>query len=82
MTEEERKQCLDVLSDSAKIANKYGPKIIEDSDALYSENTGRRNNPKESAWCANLSLKALAACGYVKVDGDSVEILVRPNRFL
>ena len=52
--------------------------IIEDSDALYSENTGRRNNPKESAWCANLSLKALAACGYVKVDGDSVEILVRP----
>jgi len=52
--------------------------IIEDSDALYSENTGRRSNPKESAWCANLSLKALAACGYVKVDGDSVEILVRP----
>lgn len=52
--------------------------IIEDSDALYSENTGRRSNPKESAWCANLSLKALAACGYVKVDGDAVEILVRP----
>jgi hypothetical protein len=36
MTEEERKQCLDVLSDSAKIANKYGPKIIEDSDGLGS----------------------------------------------
>lgn len=52
--------------------------IIEDSDALYSEHTGRRSNTKESAWCANLSLKALAACGYVKVDGDSVEILVRP----
>ena len=52
--------------------------IIEDSDALYSENTGRRSNTKEAAWCANLSLKALAACGYVKVDGDSVEILVRP----
>ena len=52
--------------------------IIEDSDALYSENTGRRSNPKESAWCANLSLNALAACGYVEVDGDAVEILVRP----
>lgn len=52
--------------------------IIEDSDALYSEHTGRRSNPKESAWCANLSLKAMAACGYVKVDGDAVEILVRP----
>ena len=52
--------------------------IIEDSDALYSEHTGRRSNTKEAAWCANLSLKALAACGYVKVDGDKVEILVRP----
>jgi hypothetical protein len=36
MTEEERKQCLDVLSDAAKIANKYGPKIIEDADGLGS----------------------------------------------
>jgi hypothetical protein len=32
MTEEERKQCLDVLSESAKIANKVGPQIIEDAD--------------------------------------------------
>jgi hypothetical protein len=28
MTEEERKQCLDVLSDAAKIANKIGPQIV------------------------------------------------------
>ena len=52
--------------------------IIEDSDKLYSEATGRRSNTKEAAWCANLSLKALAACGYVTVDGDAIEILVRP----
>lgn len=52
--------------------------IVEDSDALYSEATGRRSNTKEATWCANLSLKALAACGYVTVDGDAIEILVRP----
>ena len=28
MTEEERKHCLDVLSDAAKIANKVGPQIV------------------------------------------------------
>jgi outer membrane biosynthesis protein TonB len=52
--------------------------IVEASDTLYSEATGRRSNPKEATWCANLSLKALAACGYVTVDGDAIEILVRP----
>jgi hypothetical protein len=29
MTEEERKQCLDVLSDAAKIANNVGPQIVD-----------------------------------------------------
>jgi hypothetical protein len=28
MTEEEREQCLSVLSDAAKIANKVGPQIV------------------------------------------------------
>lgn len=34
MTEEERKKCLNVLSDSAKIANKVGPQIVAMADGL------------------------------------------------
>ena len=34
MTEEEREQCLSVLSDAAKIANKFGPLILDDADNI------------------------------------------------
>lgn len=52
--------------------------LIEESDALYSEATGRRPNPKEAETTVMKGVKMLASCGYIELSGDSIKILVRP----
>ena len=52
--------------------------LIEESDTLYSEATGRRPNPKEAETTVMKGVKMLASCGYIELGTDSVKILVRP----
>ena len=63
---------------SGKKDKKTIAQLIEESDALYSEATGRRANPKEAETTVMKGVKMLASCGYIELSGDSIKILVRP----
>ena len=63
---------------SGKKDKKTIAQLIEESDTLYSEATGRRPNPKEAETTVMKGVKMLASCGYIELSGDSIKILVRP----
>lgn len=63
---------------SGKKDKKTIAQLIEESDTLYSEATGRRPNPKEAETTVMKGVKMLASCGYIELGTDSVKILVRP----